>query len=227
MDHPDNIPLTLSDLYNRLLAHFGHQGWWPGDSPFEVIIGAVLTQNTSWINVGRAISNLKRESVLDPDSLLSLPLDRLRELIKPSGFYNQKADRLRKITHWWQELWYQNNGDISHIATKELRQRLLAINGIGPETADSILLYALDRSVFVIDAYTRRILNRLGLATGNESYDQLQTLFEHDLPCDTELYSDFHAQFVMLGKNYCRPQPHCSRCPVGNVCVYFDEHKAD
>jgi len=209
---------ALLDIYYRLLTRFGHQGWWPGDTPFEVIVGAVLTQRTAWTNVEQAIGNLKTAGALTPRRMLKLHPMTMRKLVRPAGYYNQKAQRLRAVTRW---LMAQCEGDVGKLAdvpTETLRGELLMVNGIGPETADSILLYAFGRPIFVVDAYTARALERIGLIKTAMSYHQFQSFLEGCLPRDGELFNDFHAQFVALGKNYCRNKPLCKACPVRDIC---------
>ena len=199
-------------MYRRLLAAFGPQGWWPADSPFEVLIGAVLTQNTSWRGVESAIANLRARKLLAPAPLLGCRPDELARLIRPAGCPNVKARRLHNLL----ELVRRRGGiaGMRKLSTPLLRQDLLAVNGIGPETADSVLLYAFNRPVFVIDAYTRRILSRHRLITGRESYDRLRCLLEAALPREYQLYNEYHALLVAVGKRYCRPRPHCANCPL-------------
>jgi len=204
----------LPDIYRRLHDHFGYRNWWPGDTPFEIVIGAILTQNTNWHNVERAISNLKASNALSPEAIIALPDDDLKVIIRSAGFFNQKAERLKSICRWW----LVRSG--SPVDTGTLRRELLAIKGIGPETADCILLYALGKPVFVIDAYTTRALARLGLSNGRVKYEQLRAWFQRQLPPDPALYNDFHAQWVALGKEYCRMEPKCLTCPLREICEY-------
>jgi len=211
---PSPMTQRLLDLYGRLLAAFGPMGWWPGDTEFEIMVGAILTQNTAWTNVKKAVDNLKAAGLLSPEALDRLPLNRLAELIRPSGYYNVKAVRLKNLVGLVQET---GGGDPPLLLKRppdQLRAELLALKGVGPETADSILLYAAGRPVFVIDAYTRRILSRHHLISGDETYDQLQALFMNHLPADPDLFNEYHALLVHLGKHYCRPQPRCSGCPL-------------
>lgn len=207
---------AAAGIYQRLRRHFGHRDWWPADDPFEIVVGAILTQNTAWTNVEKAMARLREHQRLSLDALLALPEPELAELIRSSGYYNIKAARLRALLAVLRE-----DGGLSgwrEYDTAALRQRLLAIRGVGEETADSILLYALGRPVFVIDAYTRRVFSRLGLVTGEESYRQLAAWFERQLDADLDLFQDFHAQIVALGNGICRPDPHCNRCPLAAVC---------
>jgi endonuclease III related protein len=211
---------SLSHAYHLLSAHFGHQHWWPGDSPFEICVGAILTQNTNWSNVERAIANLKAARCLAPRMLLGLPEAELARLIRPAGYFNVKARRLRSFL---QVLVHDHEGSLKrlfHGTRSEARARLLAITGIGPETADSMLLYAGLHRSFVIDAYTRRIFARHGWCPSDAAYDQLQWLCESalvDRPDEALLdyWQDYHAQLVMVGKHFCRPrQPRCELCPL-------------
>jgi len=196
-------------------AHFGHRNWWPANSPFEVCVGAVLTQNTAWRNVALAIKKLKDASALDPFKIYELAHDELAALIRPAGYFNVKATRLR---HFVEHLVLRHNGDLGKLfeaPLEALRQELLAINGIGKETADSIILYAASKPIFVVDAYTRRILGRHGLVDDKADYDTVQALFHGRIPSDVALYNDFHAQFVAVGHSYCKRVPLCDSCPLG------------
>lgn len=212
-------PLTPQAIYEALYAHFGHRHWWPGESPFEIAVGAVLTQNTSWKNVEKAIANLKAEGLLSQTALAALPEERLAALIRPAGYYNLKAKRLRALLAYFQaNAGSRLPGRLARKPTPLLRAELLATYGIGPETADSILLYALSRETFVIDAYTKRSCSRLGLCPPEIDYHELQGYFLDSLPRDLALYNDFHAQFVALGHTYCRPTPRCPLCPLAARC---------
>lgn len=202
----------LIDLYQRLLDAYGPQHWWPAESAFEVVVGAVLTQNTSWKNVEKAIASLKEAGQLELDKLASMPQDELAGLIRSSGFFNVKAKRLKNLCGWMQA-----QGGLDGVAqwdTGRLRQALLAINGVGPETADDILLYAFERPVFVIDTYTRRLLHRLGLAEGGEDYETLRQMFEACLPADHRLYNEYHALVVRHAKEPCAGVSQCRHCAV-------------
>ncbi len=201
-------------------ARHGHQHWWPGETPFEVCVGAILTQNTNWTNVERAIANLKSAQVLEPRRLFDLPEARLAQLIRPAGYFNVKARRLRSFLRVLVE---QHAGDLSSLIagdTATVRERLLAIHGIGPETADCLLLYAGGHASFVIDAYTKRIFARHGWCHTNAGYDELQSLCATSLnqkPRDETLdyWQDYHAQLVRVGKEFCRPrEPRCAQCPL-------------
>ena len=202
----------LLDIYNRMLERLGRQNWWPADTPFEVCVGAILTQNTNWKNVEKAIKNLKKSKALSPEAIASMPLDRLEELVRPSGFYKQKARRLKDFSQWLVEK--GGIGSLSLIDTDTLREELLSIKGIGPETADSILLYALNRPVFVVDAYTYRIFTRHGIVDEDVDYNELQALFMENLPHDVELFKEYHALIVVVGKSFCKRRPLCGGCPL-------------
>jgi endonuclease-3 related protein len=205
---------TVTQLYDRLYARFGAQGWWPGHGRFEIIVGAILTQNTNWANVEKAIANLRNAGVLTPKQLVALEPQRLAELIRPAGYFNVKARRLRHFLEW---LFGRFDGDVDSAAalsTHGLRDELLAVKGIGPETADSICLYAFEKPVFVVDAYTARILGRHGMIWPQAGYEEIREFFESHLPRDVQLYNEFHALLVRLGKTYCKPRPLCSGCPL-------------
>jgi endonuclease-3 related protein len=210
----NRITRELLEIYGLLLNRFGHLDWWPGDTPFEVMIGAILTQNTAWSNVEKAIAALTKADMLCPKKILKADLRKLRRLIRPSGYYNQKAARLKDYSRFFME---EYRGSVKKMAAKdtvELRDKLLAVKGVGPETADSILLYALDKPVFVVDAYTRRAFSRLGCLPPGVDYETAREFFTRHLPVDVPLYNDFHAQIVYLGKDYCRPKPRCGECPL-------------
>ena len=202
----------LTALYGRLMDAYGPQHWWPAESAFEVIAGAVLTQNTSWKNVEKALTSLKNAGLLDLDSIVTLPREDLAALIRSSGFFNVKANRLKNLCGWLQS--QGGLGALSQWDTTRLRQALLAINGIGPETADDILLYAFHRPVFVIDSYTRRLLRQLGLVQGSEDYEILRRMFESCLPPDHSLYNEYHALIVRHAKEKCTHDNHCRHCGV-------------
>lgn len=205
---------TLMEGFERMHARFGPRHWWPGETPFEVMVGAILTQNTNWLNASRAIANLKSQRLLDPQKLLDLHPATLAKLIRPAGYYRVKAGRLRHFIAYFVEAY---GGKVKRMAaepTGKLREELLAVKGIGPETADSILLYALEKPAFVIDAYTRRILSRHALCAEDETYDDLQAIFTDRLPAEVELYNEYHALVVETAKEYCRTSPRCDGCPL-------------
>ena len=211
----DEHPLRTT--FTTLLAHYGGQGWWPAESPFEVMVGAVLTQNTAWSNVERAINNLRTADCLAPESILACPTEHLASLIRPSGYFNVKARRLQNLCRWL--LAEGGEPALRRRETMTLRRDLLALNGVGPETADDILLYAFERPVFVIDAYTRRIFARLGLAAGDEGYEVLRSHAEEVLQEETETMQELHALLVVHAKEHCRVRPRCSGCPLFNRCA--------
>ena len=205
----------LKLIYHKLYSHFGPQRWWPAKSRFEVIVGAILTQNTNWQNVEKAIKNLKKANVLNAQKLRRLPKDRIARLIQPSGFFNIKIGRLKKFLRFFFENY---NGDIRRLIKQKpqiLRKQLLSVKGIGPETADSILLYALDKPVFVVDAYTRRIFARHKIIAQDVSYDEVQNLFSKNLKNEVKLFNEYHALIVRLAKVYClKNNPKCDLCPI-------------
>ncbi len=214
-------PLGLSELYDRLFAAYGEQHWWPGETPFEVMVGAILTQNTAWTNVEKAISALRESDALNPEALRARPLDDLAALIRPSGYFNAKARKLRALGDYLAGY----GDDIEKLfASKpldELREELLSLHGVGPETADSMLLYAGNLPSFVIDAYTIRVLGRLGIidAESRPSYDTVHALFHESLPTDVQLFNEYHALFVAHGKDVCKSRkPLCSECVLIDVC---------
>jgi endonuclease-3 related protein len=216
----------LLAIFDTLHTAFGPRHWWPGDSPLEVMVGAILTQNTSWRNVERAIANMKKWRVLDMEVLFRIGEEDLAEIIRPAGFYRIKSRRLKAFIADFQERF---DGLIEHTAavpTGELRDYLLAVNGIGPETADSILLYALDRPVFVVDAYTKRFLKHHGLYDGDYEYHHIQKFFMDNLPRDTYIFNEFHALIVRLCQEHCKKRPDCSLCPVSGEDVRARLHAA-
>jgi endonuclease III related protein len=204
----------LLNIFQILLSTFGKRNWWPGETDLEIIVGAILTQNTSWKNVERAINNMKAQGVLDVDILHTISKDQLGEIIKPSGFYNQKSSRLKLFINVLHENFNESIDSLKYYATDDLRNLLLGISGIGLETADSILLYAMNRPVFVVDAYTKRFLKNHRLYDGNGKYDDVQQFFMTNLPHDTYLFNEFHALIVCLCQNYCKKVPECIICPL-------------
>jgi endonuclease-3 related protein len=204
-------------IYSVLYSHYGRQNWWPGDSPFEVALGAILAQNTAWNNAALAIENLKQKSLFDPQTLFQLPEEKLASLIKPSGYYNQKAKALFNFLAFLIEGYRANLARMAEEELYSLRRKLLSIKGIGPETADSILLYALNKPIFVVDGYTMRIGQRHRLFSDKAGYDKVQQLFMKNLPCDSSLYNEYHALIVRVGKEHCRKKGwDCSLCPLGS-----------
>jgi endonuclease-3 related protein len=208
----------LTGIYRRLYARFGPQHWWPADGRFEVIVGAILTQSTAWTNVEKAISNLKAAGVLSPEALRRLPEAKLAALIHSAGYYNVKARKLRAFADWFGERYSDSLEKMLSGNSDSLRRELLDVYGIGEETADSIMLYAGNKPVFVIDAYTRRVIDRLGLAPAVKSYGAYQALFTSNLPPDARLFNEYHALLVKLGKEHCRKRPLCEGCCLGEGC---------
>ena len=214
-------PRTLNRIYRGLFSRFGPQHWWPGETPFEVAVGAILTQNTSWVNASRAVEELKRRGLLEPRSLSRLPQHRLARIIRSCGYFNQKAKRLKVFVQYLLNNYGGRMDRMRTVSSGRLREELLGLWGIGPETADSILLYALGKPVFVVDAYTRRVLARHSLIPWKASYDQIQRLFD-TLPGEgrgrSAWFNEYHALFVQVGKTLCKTrQPRCSECPIRQV----------
>ena len=211
------INRILLNIYNRLMAQYGPQHWWPAREPFEVIVGAILTQSAAWTNVEKAIANLKNAGALSPAALRQLPHSEIARLIYSCGYYNVKARKLQTFANWFGEHYDDNLSKLFANDIECLRQQLLDIYGIGEETADSIILYAGNKPIFVIDAYTRRIISRLGMAPENNSYAAYQALFMNNLPTDVRLFNEYHALLVCLAKNICQTHPLCQRCCLNIV----------
>jgi len=210
----------LLDVYERLFQYYGPCNWWPADTPFEVCIGAILTQNTNWGNVEKAISNLKREGLLSPEALHGVSVERLADAIRPSGYYNVKSLRLKGFVEW---LFEGHAGSLERMFAGSrdlLREELLAIKGIGRETADSILLYAGHQPSFVVDAYTVRLFNRLGLLEGKKDYEAIRGMFMTHLTADSSLFNEYHALIVLHCKGFCRKKPFCDGCMLREECNY-------
>jgi endonuclease-3 related protein len=204
----------LLAIYKTLNAHFGDLNWWPGNSPFEVIVGAILTQNTAWGNVEKAIARLKSKELLHPAGILEIDDQTLADLIRPAGYYNIKTQRLKSFIRF---LYNGYDGDLDNMFAEDLwplRAKLLAVKGIGEETADSILLYAGEKPIFVVDAYTRRILQRHDKIRSDATYKEIQNLFMTNLPHSVPLYNQYHALFVNTGKHFCTKNPRCEGCPL-------------
>ena len=204
----------LIDIYHALLERFGPQHWWPGETEFEMMVGAVLTQNTNWGNVEKALTNLKNAGLLTADKIDKLPPQRLAELVKPAGYFNIKAKRLKNLIHWLCATYDGNLDNLRPLSVDRLREELLSINGVGRETADSIILYALKKPTFVVDAYTHRILSRHHLIDREAGYEDIKEFCQSHLPEDVQLYNEFHALIVKLGKTYCKTRPQCPGCPL-------------
>jgi len=206
-------------IYERLYKAYGPRHWWPGETPFEVMVGAILTQNTSWRNVEKAIQNLKGVGVLNIMGISQLGKAELARLIRPSGFYRLKTGRLMAFVDF---LFNHYNGSLNRMRREEaeiLRPKLLQVKGIGPETADSILLYGLRKPIFVVDAYTKRVLSRHGIISEAASYEEVQRLFMDHLPLDERLFNEYHALLVHLGKNVCKKTPKCDICPIRDLMI--------
>jgi len=207
----------LRDFYRHLMDHFGPTGWWPGDTPFEIAIGAILTQNTAWTNVEKAIAELKRRRALAPRRILQMPVKAFEEAIRASGYFRVKA---RRVTSFCQYLVDNHGGSVRRMAKRpleELRRELLQVHGIGPETADDILLYACEKPVFVVDAYTRRILSRHGIVAPDIGYETLRAHFEDRLAPDVHVFKEYHGLIVYTGKDYCKSRPNCQECPLART----------
>ncbi|KAF0283718.1 endonuclease III domain-containing protein [Spiribacter roseus] len=213
----------LPALLDRLTRAFGPQQWWPAESAFEVLVGAVLTQNTAWRNVETAIARLRARDWLSPSAIVNAPVDELRECLRPSGYYNVKTQRLRAACETWLAL--GGEAGIDAMPTTTARAELLAVRGLGPESVDDVLLYGFHRPVFVVDAYTRRIFSRVGVVPASIGYDDLQAAFEAELPRDAARFNEAHALIVSVGKDYCRPRlPRCSACPLQPACDHGRSH---
>jgi len=203
------------------MARYGPQYWWPAREPFEIIVGAILTQSAAWRNVEKAIANLKAAKALSPEALRRLSLSEVATLIYPCGYYNAKALKLKSLASWLGKYYDDNLSKLFICNTDHLRQQLLSIHGIGQETTDSIILYAAHKPVFVIDAYTRRIINRIGLAPDSNSYIAYQTLFMDNLPTEAGLFNEYHALLVCLAKDVCRSRPLCQHCCLNSICRFY------
>lgn len=213
----DRKQKVLKDIYNRLFDVYGKQNWWPAETKFEVVVGAILTQNTNWGNVEKALDNIRAEGLLNLKGLRSISCERLALLIKPAGYFNVKAKRLKNfIGFFWQEY----KGSFSKMLSEEsvlLREKLLKVNGVGPETADSILLYAVGVPAFVVDAYTKRIFSRHGLVRRDDDYPRIQRLFIDNLEHDEKIFNEYHALIVKLAKEHCKVKPACEGCPLSGL----------
>jgi len=206
---------NLLKIYQKLYEAFGPQHWWPGETPFEIAVGAILTQNTNWGNVEKAINNLKKQNALSAKAIHEMPVKKLSELIRPAGYYNIKAKRLKSFIDFLMNDYHGSMKKMKNEYLYLLREKLLSINGIGPETADSIILYALEKPVFVIDTYTKRVISRHGIMNHEKSYDEFQELFYSALEKDVKLFNEYHALFVRIGKTFCKKKkPLCELCPL-------------
>lgn len=213
-------PKIFLEIFDRLSERFGPLHWWPAETPCEVCVGAILTQNTAWTNVEKAITSLKQDEIMTPAAIRDIEPGRLAQLIRPAGYFNVKSRRLKDFIAW---LFLHYGGSLERMFAGEwqtLRTELLQVRGIGPETADSILLYAGGKPTFVVDTYTRRLFHRLGLLPENAGYDETRVLFLKHLPSDVQLFNDYHALIVEQCKQFCRKKPLCSGCPLYNRCPF-------
>jgi endonuclease-3 related protein len=211
---------VFREVYDTLLEEYGPQHWWPARTRFEVVVGAVLTQNTNWKNVERAIANLRKRGCLTPEGILRC--SDLPELIRPSGYYNIKAERLRSLCKVI--ISYGGLKGLFSRSSEEIRKILLSVKGVGEETADSILLYAAGRPVFVVDAYTRRVFSRMGVIPPDLRYEEIQQVVMESIPRDLKIYNEYHALLVRLGKEACKKKnPMCNKCPINTLCSYAAE----
>jgi len=202
------------DMYDAMLERFGHQGWWPGDGPLEICVGAILTQNTNWTNVEKALANLRNAGAMSVTAICEMDHESLAELIRPAGYFNIKAKRLKNFFNCLRDGYGDDIEAFLDRSVWSLQEELMPINGIGRETADSIILYAAEKPTFVIDRYTCRMMVRHGLICPEDDYEQVKDLFESSLPEDLDLWKDYHAQIVAVGKHYCRPKAKCAGCPL-------------
>lgn len=209
---------SFMEIYRRMFERFGPLSWWPADTPFEVCVGAILTQNTAWTNVEKAIIALKQATIMTPAAVLDVEPEHLAQLIRPAGYFNIKSTRLKDFVSW---LFLHHEGSLEHMFAGDwriLRADLLQVRGIGPETADSILLYAGGKPTFVVDTYTRRLFHRLGLLSERADYETTRALFMANLPADAALFNEYHALIVEQCKQFCRSKPRCDGCPLANGC---------
>jgi len=212
-----SVTATLHKIFDKLHKTFGPQQWWPGETKCEIIVGAILTQNTNWSNVEKALKNLKRYKLLNPLSLKKIQTQRLAALIKPAGYFNVKAQRLKNFFSYLFEHYEGSLTKMGQEQNKQLRINLLEVNGIGPETADSILLYAFNKPFFVVDTYTKRIFYRHNLVSKDADYHSLQNFFINNFKRDVQGFNEYHALIVYLGKNFCKSKPLCEECPLNKI----------
>jgi endonuclease-3 related protein len=213
--------VTLTTIYHVLFERYGNLHWWPASAPYEVIVGAILTQNTAWGNVEKAIANFAGD--LSPERLMRMNKDTLADIIRPAGFFNQKAVYLREVTSWFGQYRFSVSV-IRKLPLMRIREELLSVRGVGRETADSILLYAFGFPSFVVDAYTTRLLLRLPIDAG-KGYEEIKAYFERALPHDVEIYNNFHALIVVNAKEHCRKKPVCAKCPLSKMCAHEIERE--
>ena len=210
----------LSEIYDRLLERYGPQNWWPADTPIEVMVGAVLTQAASWTNVEQALANLRDADALSSQAIRDMPLPELASLVYPSGYYNAKADKLKALCQFLHDFCEDDLDRMAFRPTQELRIELLRVYGIGNETADDILLYALGHPIFVVDTYTRRLMHRIGVVDERVNYAKLQALFMDNLPSDAQYFNEFHALIVRHSIVACKKSPKCEGCPILDICEF-------
>jgi endonuclease-3 related protein len=208
----------LIQIYDRLLEHYGPQNWWPADSPFEVMIGAVLTQAAAWSNVEKALANLKNADALSSEAIRIMPLSDLAQLVYPSGYYNAKARKLKALCDFLHDRFADDIDRMAQVPTSEIRAELLGVYGIGDETADDIILYALNHPMFVIDTYTRRLMHRLGMVDENVNYSAIQSMFMDNLVQNTKSFNEYHALIVRHSVVSCKKRPVCVGCPMLDIC---------
>lgn len=224
MERKKFLNKILMDIYTRLYNFYGPQHWWPGETPFEIIVGAILTQSTNWKNVEKAINNLKEANLLSPEKLHLIPTKKLETLIRPSGYYRAKAKKLKSFLSY---LFTHYGGKLELMVSQpleKLREELLSVYGLGEETVDSILLYAGDKPIFVVDAYTKRTFSRLGLITERANYKTIQKMFMNNLPADSKLFNEYHALLVAFGKKQCKKEPLCLKninCILQDYCKFY------
>ena len=213
----DNKSKVLKNIYKRLLDVYGRQEWWPAKTKFEVIVGAILTQNTNWVNVEKALKNIRAEGLLNFKALNSISLEKLALLIKPAGYYNVKAKRIKSFLKFFSAEYQGSVRNMLREDSNLQREKLLKVNGIGPETADSILLYAVGIPIFVVDAYTKRIFSRHGFVKLEDDYSVIQRLFMDNLELDEGVFNEYHALIVKLAKEHCKVKPECEQCPLSEL----------
>ncbi len=216
---------TLMEIYERLMGAYGPQHWWPGETPLEVMVGAVLTQNTNWANVEKAIANLKREGLLSAEAIHAMDAEALGEVVRPAGYYRVKAVRLKNLMRMLVEEYGGETERMFATGTRALRERLLGVNGIGKETADSILLYAGNKASFVVDTYTYRVLRRHRMIDMEADYERIREVFEESLDENVQLYNEFHALLVKVGKEHCKPRARCAGCPLEAMAHEVEEEE--
>jgi endonuclease III related protein len=208
---------TLESMYELMLKRFGPQHWWPGQTEYEMMVGAILTQNTAWTNVAKAIANLRREDALSPQVIHGMDVEKLAELIRPAGYYNVKARRLKNFSEWLMDRCQGDLKRLDKVDTEVLREELLGVSGIGRETADSILLYAMNRTTFVVDAYTARVFFRHFIIDADADYELIKEICQQNLPADRQMFNEYHALLVRTGKDFCKTKALCKGCPLESL----------